>query len=193
MAWSPDYATVEELRDYVRIPDSADDVELALAIAAASRAIDQACNRQFGNFTGSRIYTAVWDFRTCRWVVRIDDATAVTAVAADWRRDGGFDTEVTDWVMGPVNQGLYTELTVRGSLPDYPDAIRVTGSFGLPEVPGPVKMACLLQAARLFKRRDSPYGIAGSPEMGSELRLLAKVDPDVEVILRPYRRIWGAL
>jgi hypothetical protein len=29
--------------------------------------------------------------------------------------------------------------------------------------------------------------------MGNEVRLLAKVDPDVEVMVRDYRRLWGAL
>lgn len=50
-------------------------------------------------------------------------------------------------------------------------------------VPGPVELACLIQASRWFKRKDAPFGIAGSPELGSELRLLSKLDPDVEVLL----------
>jgi hypothetical protein len=40
-------------------------------------------------------------------------------------------------------------------------------------------------------RRDSPYGVAGTGGDGNPLRLMAKVDPDVEVALRPYRRTWG--
>ena len=51
--------------------------------------------------------------------------------------------------------------------------------------------ATLLQASRLAARRDSPFGVAGSPDAGSEMRLLARVDPDVAVALEPYRRrIW---
>jgi hypothetical protein len=198
MAWAPDYATVEELKEYLRIPDEADDVALASALAAASRAVDYACNRQFGSASGSRIYTSRWDQRGCRWVVTLDDVQSVSAVAADWAYDGGFATAVTGWALGPVNAVAngrpYIELVTRtGSLPTTQDAVRITGVFGWAEVPPAVHTATLLQASRLFARRESPFGVAGSPEAGSEVRLLARVDPDVEVALRPYRRIWGAL
>jgi hypothetical protein len=43
-----------------------------------------------------------------------------------------------------------------------------------------------MQASRLLSRRDAPFGIAGSPEMGSEMRLLAKLDPDVDLLVQPY-------
>jgi len=55
-------------------------------------------------------------------------------------------------------------------------------------VPTTVKQATLLQASRVFARREAPFGVAGSPDMGSELRLLEKVDPDVAVMLVPYVR-----
>ena len=62
--------------------------------------------------------------------------------------------------------------------------VAVTAKWGYAAVvPDAVKLACLLQASRWFARRNSPYGIAGSPEMGSELRLLAKLDADVAVML----------
>lgn len=59
------------------------------------------------------------------------------------------------------------------------------GTTGSPfnPVPAPVKYACMLQASRWFKRKDAPFGISGSPEMQGEMRLLAKLDPDVEVLL----------
>lgn len=67
-------------------------------------------------------------------------------------------------------------------------------SWPSPEsAPSPIRQATLLQASRLFVRKNSPYGIAGSPDMGSELRLLAKLDPDVEVLVRPYRLQWWVL
>jgi hypothetical protein len=60
-------------------------------------------------------------------------------------------------------------------------------------VPPTIKLATQLQASRWLKRRDAPFGIAGSPELGSELRLLAKLDPDVEVLLDGHgeRTRWG--
>ncbi len=57
-------------------------------------------------------------------------------------------------------------------------------------VPSAVKLAILLQANRYYKRRDAWAGIAGSPEMGNEMRLLSVLDFDVKVMLRPFKNYW---
>lgn len=61
------------------------------------------------------------------------------------------------------------------------------------DIPAAITYACILQAARLVKRKDAIFGVLGSPEMGGEIRLLAKLDPDVQVLVRPYKRWWGAV
>ena len=73
------------------------------------------------------------------------------------------------------------------------DAVQVTASFGWAAVPETIKAATIRQTARFFYRREAPFGVAGSPSMGSEIRLLAQADPDVVVMVRPYRRMWGAV
>jgi hypothetical protein len=62
-------------------------------------------------------------------------------------------------------------------------------------VPAEVKLATELQASRWAKRRDAPFGVAGSPELGSELRILAKLDPDVEILLGGNGELerWGTV
>jgi hypothetical protein len=52
-------------------------------------------------------------------------------------------------------------------------------------------MAARIQAGRFSIRQESLYGVAGSPAAGSELRLLARVDPDVGVSLANYVRPRG--
>ncbi len=47
--------------------------------------------------------------------------------------------------------------------------------------------ACFLQALRLFKRKDAPFGIMGSEALG-QLRAITKLDPDVESLLWPVNR-----
>ena len=49
-----------------------------------------------------------------------------------------------------------------------------------------VNEACLLQCARIFARRNSPFGIAGSSELGT-LMVLPKLDTDVGMMLDPLR------
>jgi hypothetical protein len=80
MSWAPDYLEVDELADYVRVADDLDDVQIGMAIAAASRAIDDATGRQFGKVAApeARVYTPRWDAALCAWMAPIDDLATVT-------------------------------------------------------------------------------------------------------------------
>lgn len=204
MAWAPDYATATELKSYLRIGDSLDDAVIAWAITSASRAIDQATNRQFGLVASpeARYYNPYFDRNRNLWVIEVDDlmTNVGLVVDVDTNDDGTYSDEVTDSVLRPRNaaaQGRpWTEMTVAPSSAVTPSEcegnVRVTARWGWSSIPVPVVQATLLQAGRLVARRDAPFGVAGSPELGNELRLLAKVDPDVEVIVRSFRRVWGA-
>lgn len=186
MAWAPDYIEVEDLADYNRIGDNYDDVEIAGAIAAASRAIDDACNRQFGRVDApeARTYTPLWDDQLCVWVAPIDDL----ATAAGSDLDGSLLAAADLYPRNAVAKGkVWTRLAVASC-----EEFTATASWGWPAYPASVTAACKLQAARFLARRDSPYGVAGSPQQGGELRLLAKLDPDVAVMLRGYVRPRGA-
>lgn len=205
MAWQPDYATTAELKSFLRIPvaDTEDDSELAVAVAAASRAVDQATNRQFGQTTSeARVYTAEWDRRRGRWVIQIDDTeTAAPTVSVDDDDDQVYDQTVDDFRMYPFNVDEagepFTAIIVKPDSTNLPTgregAVEVTAEWGWSSVPDAIKAATLLQASRFFQRRNAPFGVAGSPDMGSEVRLLQKVDPDVAVMVRPFIRWWGAV
>lgn len=204
MAWAPDYVTVDEFAAYATIPDDADDTQIAQAIAAASRAVDRTAGpegwRQFGlvDTPEARYYTARWSRERGTWTVQIDDLMTVTGLVVEFDSDadGTYADAVTDYRLLPVNAAAkgkpWTHLEVLSSsdvTPDCaPDAVRVTARFGWTDVPDPVVQATMLQASRILARRNAPFGIAGSPESGSEMRLLAKVDPDVAVSLVDYRR-----
>lgn len=202
MAWMPDYCSVADLSGYLRIGDPADDAQLALAITAASRAVDRTTGRQFGQLpvAAARYYTPRFDVDQSRWVLDIDDlmTSAGLLVKADLDDNGIFTDSITSFSLKPPNAAgsgqPWTKLVVHPTSPVLPtsrrDSVEVTALFGWTSVPTAVKQACLLQASRLFTRRDAPFGVAGSPDTGSELRLLAKVDPDVAVILRPYTKLW---
>lgn len=204
MAWAPDYVTSAELKAFLRISDTDDDAQVALAIAAASRAVDTHCGRQFGVVAAAeqRFYTGQWDRRLCRWVVVVDDLMSTSNFAAiTVDADGDTVGTVDDYVLEPRNAAAkgrpWTQILVRPDSTYKPtgarDEVAVTALWGWSAVPSAVKQATLLQASRIFARRNSPYGIAGSPDDGSEMRLLARVDPDVAVTLSPYRRWWAAV
>jgi hypothetical protein len=189
VTWAPDYATSAELKAYLRVGDTADDVFMALWVTAASRSIDKFCKRQFGQTAGleARTYTAVYDQHIGAAVAAIDDLQDTDDVIV---MSG--TTEITDYTFEPVNAvakgKAYTEIHCGTS-----GELSILAPWGWTSVPSPVKTALFLQGARLAARRDSPFGVAGSPTEGSEIRLLARLDPDVMVILDAYRReVWAA-
>jgi hypothetical protein len=192
VAWAEDYLDAAHLRSALGIPDSGDDPELELAISAASRAIDDFTGRQFGQETTpvTRLYTP--QRRSGRDVADIDDLMDVDELVV--AVVGGDELVLgTDFRLGPANAPAdhmpWTEIRA-DSLPAGEDSLAVTARWGWDAIPRVVEQACLIQAARLWKRKDAPFGVAGSPEVGSELRLLAKLDPDVQMLLGSVRRKW---
>lgn len=198
------YATLEALKVFVGIPDddTADDTVLTLALDSASAQIDAFCDR---TFTADSMAT-IRDYSVAQTgYVDVDPISTTTGlvVQSDDNNDGTFETTWTidtDFRLEPINAAAHgepwTRLVALGTrwFPRlaYRPGVRVTAKFGWPggTAPAAVENAALIQASRLFKRKDSPFGVAGSVEFGSEIRLLAKLDPDVESLLRQYRRNW---
>jgi hypothetical protein len=61
--------------------------------------------------------------------------------------------------------------------------VEIAGSWGFSSATPPVvNKACLIQGARVAKRRDAPFGVAGFGEFGHSL-VIAKLDPDVRLLL----------
>lgn len=195
MAWEPDYCTTQDLANYLRIGDTEDNPEIALAVTAASRAIDKACSRQFGatDSTEERTFETCWVPRLARYSADIDDV--MTQVGMVVTVSGA---TVTNYELRPYNAAEYGRpwrriLTAGGTQPTSgsgPYTVAVEATWGWTAVPDTIKQATLVQAARIFQRRSSPFGVAGSPDLGSEMRLLAKIDADVEVMVAAYRRDW---
>jgi hypothetical protein len=193
------YCTLAELKASLNITDAVDDTALEAAITAASRMIDDYTERFFyANGTSqspvTRYYTAL-----DAYTINVDDITTVTEIATDDNFDFSYGTVFTtsDFMVEPINNPIkgfpYNRLLAIGSyiFPyQLPQAVRVKGVWGFTAVPPEVNMATLIQSSRLFGRRQSPFGIAGSPEMGT-VRLYSRLDADVEVLLRPFRKNGG--
>jgi len=196
------YTTLADVRNGLQIEDSIDDTAIEAAILSASRQIDEYCQRFFyqEGTVGSpstRYYTALNP-----WSLEIDDIVTLTEVATDT----GFDTPLqydqvwnlsSDIMVEPVNNDKkgwpYTRLLAVGEYVwpyFFPQTCRIKGVFGFPEIPYEVELACKIQASRLFIRKQSPFGIAGSVELGT-VRLNSRLDPDVEMLLRTFRRNRG--
>ena len=182
------YATVEDLKQSLGITDSSDDTMLDAILAAVSRQIDQYTNRRFYATTETRFYTA----RRVSDVI-IDDCLSITTLATDADGDRVYEKtwSATDFDLYPYNATPYTrvEATVNGAYffpVNIAKGVKIIGSFGYSAtVPEPVNRACLIQAARLYKRKDALFGVMGSAEMG-QLLVIPKMDPDVKLLLSGY-------
>ncbi len=193
--WKPDYVSVALLKSYLRVDedDDQDDALFALYISTASRAVDDFCGRQFGSTEApeSRRYGSRWDRDRRGYVTAIDDlqSTAglvVTAAGTVLVADDDYQLEPAN---APERGKPYERLVTDRS----GELELTTDVWGWATVPASVQTGTMLQASRLEARRDSPFGVAGSPSEGSELRLLAALDPDLQTSLRPFRRKWWAL
>lgn len=188
------YATLDQLKGHlsIQLGDETDDALLERAVEAASRSIDDLCGRRFYEVTETRVYTA--DDLLC---LSVDDLVSVATLAVDEDGDRVYETvwQATDYDLGPVNAALdgypYSRVEPapngRYLFPTHQRAVQIAGSFGWATPPMPVVQACLLMAARVWKRKDTPLGIqVGKPEFGN-LSIPGK-DPDVEKLLMPYRK-----
>lgn len=206
MAYITDYCSTAELKAAMKITNATSDAQIAFAITSASRVIDLHCGRSFGleDPAAARYYSGRWDRDLCRYVVDVNDLMTTTSlvVKTDDDNDGTFETTLTlntDYRLAPYNAGLdgkpwRTLVAESGTVfPCRERGVEVTAKWGWSSVPTIVKQACIIQAARFVHRDYTPFGISGSPEQSGEMRLLAKVDPDVAVLLQPVTRYWGAV
>ena len=206
MAITNGYCSLADVKAAARITDSIDDTLLELSIESASREIDSYTERVFYQ-TGSagtpvaRVYVP-----QDLYVVETDDIISVSTLKTDSNGDGTFDTtfDASDFQLEPLN-GLaggietpFTRIRAVGTYlwPTYEPrnvdanqaSVQVTGVFGFATVPTAVRQACILSALRQYKRYESPTGVLGFSDLGA-VRVGTKLDPDVERMIQPYRKV----
>jgi len=168
------------------------DDDVALAVVAASRAID-GYKRVRGYFpvAETRVFTA----RYGDVVLLISDLVTLTSLKVDEDGDGTHETTWTldtDFVLQPANAALegrpYNRVQLLSQegrrFPRYVNAIEIVGTFGWAATPVQVKQAAKILATRLVKRVDTPYAIMTvvAGEMVEAARL-GRIDPDVAAML----------
>ena len=202
MAIENGYATLADVKAALRITDSVDDSLLEISIEAASREIDGWCERVFTSSTATRIYRP-----TDVFTVEVDDLQSITTLKTDSDGDGVFDVtwETTDYQLNPLNGiagGITTPYTQVRAIGEYlfpiyeprnvnsnEASVEIAGVWGFPSIPTAVKQACIILSMRQFKRYDSPTGVMG---FGDLVMRVGRVDPDVEKLLMPFRRMFFA-
>lgn len=200
MAITNGYCTLAQMRhaDVLNISasDTTSDANIELIVEAASRHIDDKTGRHFYSASETRYYTAA-DYR----LLFIDDLVSVSAMVTDDGGDGTYENTWTtsDYRLLPTNNSLvggwpYTMIEVKpfGSF-IFPqgirDGVKITGTFGWSATPKPITDACILLSARLYRRWKATFGVAGATSVGQVYMSIPKLDPDVEMLIKPYMRL----
>lgn len=194
MAISNGYCTLNQIKAAIGIADGIDDSLLEMAVESASRQIDSYTERYFYNGgTATKIFSPVDNY-----VCATEDFITLTQVQTS--EDGeSWDTTwgIEDWQAEPLNgraggiQSAYTQIRAVDSylfpVREGEATVRLTGTWGWSAVPIAITQATVILGSRIFKRLDSPLGII-SGELGA-MRVGFRLDPDVQHLIEPYRKI----
>lgn len=180
------YVDLPTLKDHLKISDTSDDTKLTRVITSASRGIDKFTGRRFwiDDAPSARVYRpgrrVVWD--RDGQLLMVDDIASVSGLVVESGTTGSW-TAITDYEVMPENaladgRPITSLLRLAWWFGGYGLRLRVTAIWGWPAVPAEVIEATLIQAARLYRRKDSPEGVLGSADWGA-IRV-GRIDPDVQ-------------
>jgi len=190
------YITLADLKDGLDITDTTDDTVLEDVINAVSRAIDNLCERHFytTNSDETRYFTP--HQRDQIWT---GDIVSITSL----KTDGDFDRAYSD-TWATTDYDLYPYNATLDGIPAYridtapdgdytfalsPKYVQIIGKFGWSAVPYPVEQACLLWSMRAWERHKTVLGVSATTALGQMQVKVPPPDPDVELMLQPYK-LW---
>ncbi len=185
-----DYVDLATLKRAMHITDTDRDDLLTLAISSASRHVDQIAGRRFYldgtpaarvlNPRGSTLSDPDGERLLVPDIGSTSDLVVETGSASEWTPYAGFDAE------SPGETWPVTALIAPSWRLGARSRVRITARWGWPAVPAEIVQATQIQAIRLFSRKDSPEGVAGSADWG--VIRLGRSDPDVAALIQPYVR-----
>lgn len=183
-----DYATLAELKTFLRITDTNDDTELQSKLTAASRRVERDTGRRFylDTVASAKTYRLTHDTKlivddfgtTSGLVVAVGDGTTWSTVNASLYRtlpENSLSEGKAAYVIERINSCWPL---------GYQGFAQVTAKWGWPAVPDEIKAATLLVAGRLFRRKDSPEGVRGLNDLGQVY--ISRYDPDYDWLISAY-------
>jgi len=200
MAITNGYCDLGVFQGELGVDDSVDNARLERVIETVSRAIDEYTGQFFYDTGADDDQTRYYTARPTRRgiVVPTDPVQTVTTLSVATTDGGGYSERASStWVLEPRNNPSESPARPyeavrfpRITFQMVPDGVEIVGRFGWAAIPPQVTEACLIQASRIQKRKDAPFGIADIPSLdGGGMRLSARLDPDVELLLKPFRRV----
>ncbi|MEV8395920.1 MULTISPECIES: phage gp6-like head-tail connector protein [unclassified Streptomyces] len=189
-----EYADLDTLLLALKLEDNDSRIDLVQrALTSASRSIDKTTGRRFWldpvpvtrtyRPRGRTVCEDDGDILIVDDIGSTEGLVVETGSGLSWTAVTGAVETVPENALADGNAvtGL---LRVGGTWPVGTARVRVTARFGWPAVPDDIQQATLIQANRLFRRKDSPEGVTGSAEWG--VVRLTRRDPDVWNLIEQY-------
>jgi hypothetical protein len=189
----PDYISLALFKANLKTTATTHEELMAFAIGTASRQVEDFCRRRFYADPTTTVRSYSPRDRTFPVSygekILVDDIASTTGLVVEVGRDSSW-TAVTSYDTEPDN-ALADYKPITGLIrlnanwtTVASNRVRVTAKHGWPAVPQAVQQATLLQATRLYLRKDSPEGVMGTAEWG--LIRMSRVDPDVAELLKDF-------
>lgn len=200
------YVSMDELKSSIN--DSSgqdkDDYEVQQACITATTLIHDLCGQHFYQINEARTFSYESIFE-----MFIDPLVpgSITEFAIDYSGTGVYDTVWTEgkdfqtlrynqkyntrW-LGEARPHDYVRVIQGGTRQMLPfvwaytqaNRVKITATWGWPQIPNNVHHAALLLAVDLLKMKDAPWGIAGMGELGM---VKTQANPEVMELLSKYR------
>lgn len=196
------YATISELAAHLGLSDAitpsgvmvdtARNSRYQLALDTASTAIESDTGRVFTSTTATKSLISRGGY-----ILHVPDLVSVTTIKTDEDDDGIFEETLlaTDYELGTWHeaQTVWPYEFVNRIDDQWPiptpggrrRLIQITGVWGWPSVPAPIKQATLLMAARQVARGNASLGVQGVSDFGPFS--IRNTDPDYQALVAPYR------
>jgi hypothetical protein len=174
------YTTIQALRDFGSFDSSHDDFMLNALASAATRMIEQFCQRRFKSEADSdhifRVSQHQNPFRGDMLLLDDDLAAEASSISGS----------PTVYYLDPYRPPFYAIISESGWSPP----VTVTGPWAYSkEPPADIEFCCLRLAKWSYELRETTRGDAVVVTTQGAVLLPAKLPADVVAILAPYRRV----
>jgi len=196
------YATVDELREQLGdVGAKVSGARLEQALRAVCRAIDKVCGgRRFWQDPTPTVHVYrpeepgrafVDDIAaTAGLIVKVDTAGDGTW-ATTWTLNSHFQLEPLNadaaggayawWLLVALGGNQFPTQT------DWRPSLQVTARHGWSQVPEEIREAAIINAVKLWRRKDAPFGAVGG--LGELAVRITREDPHVLSLLEPYMKL----
>ena len=182
------YATVADVKIYLRVTGAGDDVMLGDLLDRATKAIDNYCRRVFVAVSASRYYTYDMVEGDTLW---LDNELYSVSALLNGDASATPITSTHYWLL-PRNDPPYFQIKLKSDTSwdfDTDGEVKITGMWGYSLTPpADIEHACVRLAAYYYKQRDAQvFDVTAQPDQG-QLIIPKGIPADVKQILDRYVR-----